>query len=171
MGVDLCRAHITVTELLLDRADVCAAGEQVGGETMSQSMAANRMGNFRPARRVAHGALHRARMEMVEPHYAFTRIAAWSRGGEHKLPAPGRCRVRVLARQCPGHRHRRDSCIAILFVNQTPGAKMAVQRFMQHIGHSHYPILATLAGSNNQGAMLEIKILDSQGLSLRKTQP
>src|SRR5262245_40832486 len=65
MGVDLRRAHVTVPEQFLNRADIMAVFQQVRGERVTEGVAARRFGDPRATDRVLDRALQHGFVEMV----------------------------------------------------------------------------------------------------------
>src|SRR5690606_28198356 len=57
VGVDLGRRHILVAEQLLDRADIAARFQQVGGERVAKGVARRRLGDAGLQSRYPHRAL------------------------------------------------------------------------------------------------------------------
>ena len=64
--VDHRRAHVLVAQERLDRAEVGAGFEQVGGEAVAEGVAARALRDARGLHRVTDGPLHRALVEVVE---------------------------------------------------------------------------------------------------------
>ena len=67
MGVDHRRADIPVSQELLDRPDVIAVFEEMGGEGMAQGVRAGGLGDASLEPRLFHGPLQNRFMEMVAP--------------------------------------------------------------------------------------------------------
>jgi hypothetical protein len=65
VGVDHCGAHVLVAQQLLDRADVLAPLQQVGGKRMAEGVAAGCLGHASCRDGPLHGLLHDARIQMV----------------------------------------------------------------------------------------------------------
>src|SRR5262245_55607622 len=121
MRVDLRGAHIGVAELLLYRADVRAAFEQVRCEGMAQRVAARRLVNVCAQHGRAHRLLHAAFVHMVPALLAGLRVDAVLCSGEDILPAPLEGRIWVLTSKrigeksgcttlCPITFERRAAC-------------------------------------------------------------
>src|SRR5262245_50351163 len=97
--VDHRGVDIAVAEQLLERADVVAGFEQVGGKAVPQRMRADRLGQTGAATRVADGALGDGLVQVVAAVCAAARVDGDHRRGEHPLPAPLALGVRVFARE------------------------------------------------------------------------
>jgi hypothetical protein len=65
VGVDHRGAHVRVAEQILDRADVVAVLEEVGGERVTQSVATNLLGDSRAQSGVAHRALEHGLVKVM----------------------------------------------------------------------------------------------------------
>ena len=73
MGVDLRRAHVTVPEQFLNRADIMAVFQQVRGERVTEGVAARRFGDPRATDRVLDCALQHGFVQVVASPLPVTR--------------------------------------------------------------------------------------------------
>jgi hypothetical protein len=76
MCVQHRRAHVGVTEKLLNRANIAAGFKQMSRETMPKRMAARRLSDTRLAHRASYSALHESLMQMVARQMAGVRVPA-----------------------------------------------------------------------------------------------
>ena len=81
---------------LLHRADVVAALKQVSREAVTQRVRPNRFVDACAACSLTNGALHRRFMYVVATDGTGARVPAWTRRGEHVLPAEIGMGVRIL---------------------------------------------------------------------------
>jgi hypothetical protein len=115
-GVDHRGSDVIVAKQFLDRADVMATFESVGGLTGPQGSVAEPLRMTEAVRGggltdlcLDHGAanrfLHQARIEMMPTLLSCLLIAPALVLGEHPLPVPLLVRVPVLTSEHPGSLH------------------------------------------------------------------
>ena len=90
-----------MAEELLDRSDVVAVLEEVGGEAVPEGVTGRALAEARVSDRLGDGALEDGLVEMVATEAAVGGAVAAVRG-EHPLPAPGSGRVEVLLPEAVG---------------------------------------------------------------------
>src|SRR5439155_16843890 len=97
-NVAVCRCS-AVAEQFLDRADVVALLEQMGGEGVTESVAGRRLREAGGADRFLDGPLENGFVEMMTAPLASEAVHIEARGREDPLPAPVAAGVGILARQ------------------------------------------------------------------------
>ena len=99
--VDHRRRDIGVLQQLLNRSDVRPGVEQVGGETMSQRVAARLFCQLRLEDRVSDQLLDGGLEDVMQPQFPsrLVRVDAQPRGGEDILPDQLTAGVRVFLSQ------------------------------------------------------------------------
>lgn len=88
MGIDLRGAHVFMSQLLLNRADIHASFKQVGGEGMPQGVAAGLFGNTGAPYCHLDGLLNGAGIDMMTALHPAARIDGAAAGGKYILPTP-----------------------------------------------------------------------------------
>ena len=88
MGVDHGRAHVFVTQKLLDGANVVARFEQVGSEGVAEGVAADALGDAGLAYGVLDRPLQERFVEVVAPLLAGLGVCPSVLLGKDPLPAP-----------------------------------------------------------------------------------
>src|SRR5690606_18733115 len=144
MGVDLRGADILVSQQLLDRAQVGAGLEQVGGEAVTQRMRRDRLAETAGPRRTAHRLLQDAGVEMVALLLPVERIARTPRRREHELPVQQPCRLPILAGQRMRQLHGPVAGIEVLRMQRTYLRQLQLQCLVQPTGQHGLAILAAL---------------------------
>src|SRR5215510_4511795 len=105
VGVDLRRAHVTVPEQFLNRADVMAVFQQVRGERVTEGVAARRFGDPRATDRVLDRALQNGLVQVVPSALSRHAIDINSRRRKHPLPGPLPACARVFPLEGVGQFH------------------------------------------------------------------
>lgn len=82
MRVDHGGADALVSEQFLDRADVVAIVEEVGGEGVSEGVTTRPLRDARPVHGVLHRALDRALVQVVAAPMAGLAVGVNAGGGE-----------------------------------------------------------------------------------------
>jgi hypothetical protein len=116
VGIDHRRGHIPMSQQLLDRTDIVAVLEQMGGERVPQAVAGDPLRETGIRRGQLDGALDDGLVQVVatETISAFPMpVLVAAAGGEHELPRPLPRRreatsARMLPAARPGLRPRRD---------------------------------------------------------------
>ena len=92
-----------MAEQILNSSDVDTAFEEMGCETVAESVASSWFGKAGLPRGFLELALHRRIMKMVSGNPAGSGVRAKGRGGEEKLPGPFAGGVGVFSREGFGH--------------------------------------------------------------------
>lgn len=160
-----------MTELLLYRANVRAALEQMSRERMTQRMAARWLIDAGRPNCHAHSALHGLLIEMMAPTTAATWIVGEASGRKHVLPSPFMGCRRILARQRIGKIYAADSCRAIAIEQGTPRLEVSLQRQYELISQGYDTVASALTVTDKDGAVLKVEIFDPQPHALQQPQP
>ena len=106
VGVDLRRLEIAMAKQLLDRANVVAGLEQMGGKAVAQRVGRDRLGQAGLLRCRAHGLLDHAfvQVKAIERAHVALWIFGQSRRGKDKLPSPFLFGIGILRSQRIGQR-------------------------------------------------------------------
>ena len=99
MGVDHGVFYIAMAESFLNRTDVGSLFQKVRGERMAEGVAGRRFADPRCLHGCTHGALHKARIEMVPSLDVLSWIPPASGLGKQPLPAPFPGRIPVFPLQ------------------------------------------------------------------------
>src|ERR1700687_2838041 len=116
--------------------------------------------------RIPHGLLHRSLKrliaEVMAAHDAAARVARARGGGKNILPRPLAVRRGILAHKGVRQAHAAASLREVGLVHGARASQLVPQRCYQASGKYGHPILAAFAVADDDGAALELDILDSQ---------
>jgi len=90
VGVDHRGFDVLVTQELLDRPNIIAIFDQVGGERVPERVAARRPRDSDVAHRLLHGSLHHGLVQVMTPLDMRPRVVTPMVGREDPLPTFGR---------------------------------------------------------------------------------
>ena len=99
MCIDHRRLDAAVAQDLLDRPDVVAALQEVGGEGVAQGVAGRVLEDPGRAAGVVKGPLDASLVKVMTPVLATPRVLGETRPGKDVLPSPFAGRPRVFPRQ------------------------------------------------------------------------
>ena len=88
VGIDHGRSQIAVSEKLLDRPDVRATLQKMGGEGMPKRVGTDVFGQARPVHACFDGLVDDAGINVVATRDARTRVHRQVAGGKQVLPTP-----------------------------------------------------------------------------------
>ena len=118
----------------------------------------------------------------LKARWRFWSCAWWRRctpcAGTPKLglredpePGPRRSGARVLALQRIGHVHTRAASLHVGQPQRACTRELLAQRGLQRSRQHHDAVLAALASAHEDGAVLEIDVLDAQAQAFGKRMP
>jgi hypothetical protein len=138
MGVDHGGADVLVTEQFLRPygcpANVVSHFEQVGGEAVSEGVAARPLGPLQGADGGGDGPGQDAFQNVVSAAAATLRVGAETLRREHELPAQRPLDTRILDVEGVGHRHPAEAAAEVALVEGGTGAQLFFQRRPQTAG-------------------------------------
>jgi len=176
MGVDHGRLHVTVTEQLLNGADVDSALKQVGGEGMTKGVRADLLCQAGAADRHFDGLVDDTGINMM----ATDDTGAWVNGdiprGKYILSDPLPGSRGVLPCQGIGKVHLAASLDEILLMQCFDPTQMVLEERRQADRKGGKPVLVALSGPDGHLLHIEINVLypepdrfhDSQPASVKK---
>lgn len=88
VGIDHGRAHVAMSEQLLDRADVVLSVEQMCREAVPERMTGSWTRNASRPGRVLHRPLENGFVQVMTPRLSGSPIDVEPSGGKHPLPGP-----------------------------------------------------------------------------------
>lgn len=156
--------HVTNTSMpqqLLDRADVVAVFQEMGGERVPECAARRALGDPTPANRPANGLLHGRRVEMVA-HFAAIFAARPLPGRKDVLPQPFRRCIRVLPLQ--GIRKGRPAVTRreVAGLNLPHALEVIEELDLELLRQQRHAALAALAIVYGHLSVREVEILDAE---------
>jgi len=171
---DVCVDHggldILVTEEVLDRSDIVAILEQVGGEAVAKRVAAHAFGEAGGSGGAGDGALEAGRPDVMAEEAARTRITRDGPGGEGELPAPvGGCAgILVLKGIREGDGAEADLEISLMKLADVE--KVVGERGREAFGEDGYAVLEPLTIADGDLEEVKVEVLDSQAQALHQAQ-
>jgi len=168
--VDHCGADVAVAEEFLDRADVVAGFEEVGGEGVAQRVAACGLGDACVAHGGLDGALDDRLVQVVAVVLPGVAVAVEADGGKDPLPAPLRCGVWILSDERAGEGGMAATALEILPVYAADVVKMRHERPPKAGGQEGDAILGALAVAHRDLAAVEVDVLDAQPAAFHEPQ-
>ena len=150
VGVDHGGGHVAVPKELLDRTNVVAILQQVGGEGVAEGMAGGVLGKAGPSDGVLDGALEYGFVEMVAPPLAGDAIHVDPRGGERPLPPPFPAGGRILPGKSPRQLHPPRAMLEIALMLSPHQIQMSLEIGLHGGGQHRDAVLVALAASHDQ---------------------
>jgi hypothetical protein len=161
VGVDHGRADVLVAEQGLDRADVGAALEQVGGEAVAQGVGGDPFVDAGGEGGAAEGALDVGFVEMVPAYEAGTGVAGRLRCGEDPLPFPVPAGVGVFARDRVGQLDAGQAGSAVGVVGRADSPEMSADLPLESVREERRSIAVAPALADEDLAAPGIEVLDA----------
>jgi len=171
MRVDHGRADALVSEQFLDRADVVAIVEEVGGEGMPERVTARPFRDARPVHGVLHRALDRAFVQVVAASAAGLAVGVDPGRGEEVLPGRFPAGVRVFTLEGARQRDPAGAIVEVLAVLLADALDLARDVGDEPDGKHGDPLVSALAAPHRDFVALEIDILDPYLQRLEQPQP
>ncbi len=159
-----------MAEELLDRADVGAVLEQMGGEGVPEGVAGDALRGPSALRRLLHRALEHGGVQVVADELARLGIAGEAGGRKDPLPAPLAPRVRILPFQGVGERDPGIPLGQIAAMEVPHGLQMARQPFVDAPREGRDPLAPALALADHELSARRVDVLDAQPQALQEPQ-
>ena len=160
-----------MAEQLLHGADVVARLQQVRGKGVAQRVRRGGLLDAGLAQCELEGTLEVALQQVVAPPQAGARIDGGHRLRKDPLPGPGVGSARVLARQRIGHVHARQAFGAVGLPHLLRVRQLIMQGLLQRSRQHHDTVFAALAFAHDDGAAVEIDVLDTQAQTFQQPHP
>jgi len=170
VGVNHGRTDIGVSEQLLNRADIVAIFQQMGGKGMAHGVRAGwlRDAGLEPC--IFDGLLENRLVEVVPPPLSRHSVGVVARGGEDPLPTPFLSSIGILAFQGIWQAHPSPSSPQVLLVPALDLPEMLKQGFLDCGGEHRDPVLFPFAVSDHDLVLGEVGVLDPQAAAVHEPQ-
>ena len=170
VSVDLGRAHVVVTEKLLDSPDVVAVF-QAGGEGVAKRVAAHPPGDARAKGGGPHRALKDRLVKVVAAVLAGQPVDIDACRREHPLPGPFAPRVGIFPGEGP--RQLDPPCARLEVDFMLAADRFEVTREIEFDGNRQHrqAVLVPFPGAHDDLVAREIEILHTQARALEQAKP
>src|SRR3972149_719234 len=155
---------------VLDRSDIVAILEQVGGEAVAKRVAAHAFGEAGGSGGAGDGALEAGGGGGMAEEAARTRITRDGLGGEGELPAPvGGC-AGILVGKGIREGDGAEADLEISLMKLADVEKVVGERGREAFGEDGYAVLEPLTVADGDLEEGEVEVLDAQAPGLHEAQ-
>lgn len=168
--VDHRRTHVTVSQQLLDAADVDARLQQVRRKGMAQGMRGDVFVNAGSGGSATDCATHRLSVHVVSGSNAGSRIDGKVRSGEDPMPWPAFRRAGEFANERIGERDPVNLIRTIATPERARSCDLRSERSPRVFRKHHEPIALPLAFAYENDVPIEVDVLDAKTQALRQPQ-
>ena len=155
----------------LDRPDVVARLQQMGGKAVPQCVASGRLGQARSPYRLPHRPLQALLVQVVSALLAAAGVNRTARRREHILPAPFLGGVRILSIQGIRQIHLAKALLQIMLVEHLDLLQMRPQKLGHRLRQHRHPVFLPLAVAHRDLAHPKIHVLHPQPHAFQQPQP
>jgi hypothetical protein len=170
VGVDHGGLDVSVSEEVLDSADVVAVLQKVSGEGMAEGVAADAFGDVCAAGGEVDGLLEGAAAGVMAAADAGARVGGDVTRGEDELPDEFGCGARVLACEGVGEVDGSEAGGKILLVEGANEVDLACEGLDEALREDRDAISAGLCIAHEDLAQAEIDVLDAQADAFREAE-